>query len=243
MSVDAASVVAALRACLSAESQKSAEQQVRQLASLSGFATCITQILCSNEVDDSCRQLAGIVLKQFVNEQWSAVGQEEKVAVKVQLPPALAHTSTKIRMSVAAAIAAVADKDLSSDWPDLLPWLVQSLKCIDQPHLLHGCTRCIGMIISKVDDRLVPQLAPILFPELLNIVSQGSVACRIKSQAISVVTKCLEIFLFRSEDSPKEMETVVHPFVPTLVSMYQQILSSASADVAVKIEVVKALNM
>ena len=105
--------------------------------------------------------------------------------MKQSLPHALNDPSAKIRSCAASAIASIAEKDLPADWPELIPWLVGSLKgSAEKPDLVRGSARCLAMLASQLDDTLIPHIVPVLFPELLSLITQP-VAIRVKMQALT----------------------------------------------------------
>jgi hypothetical protein len=179
-------IAGALAGCLVPETQKAAELQVRQMATTPGFGAYVGQILLADgQVAPGVRQLAGIVIKRFVADHWEQVSPEERLTIKQSLPHALNDPSAKIRSCAASAVASIAEKDLPAEWPELIPWLVGSLKdSANKPNLVHGSARCLAMLASQLDDSLIPHIVPVLFPELLSLVQQ-QVAIRVKAQALT----------------------------------------------------------
>ena len=88
----------------------------------------LVNILIDQSNDFGIRQLAGVLFKQFVEAHWSQnsekfvepeIDAQIKLRVKELLPIGINDTNSKIRKSVAFAIASLAHWDWPEQWPQL----------------------------------------------------------------------------------------------------------------------------
>ncbi|XP_073315982.1 uncharacterized protein [Primulina huaijiensis] len=81
----------------------------------------------------------------------------------------------KICTAVSVAVSTIAQYDWPDFWPDLAPFLLSLINDQSKPNAVHGAIRCLAVISSDMDDKIVPKLIPVLFPCLLTIVSSPQV--------------------------------------------------------------------
>eukprot|EP01128_Nolandella_sp_AFSM9_P000404 TRINITY_DN10565_c0_g1_i1.p1 TRINITY_DN10565_c0_g1~~TRINITY_DN10565_c0_g1_i1.p1 ORF type:complete len:1051 (+),score=154.39 TRINITY_DN10565_c0_g1_i1:32-3154(+) len=187
----------------SARSQ--AEAVLKQIAATApGFGVLLTQIFLKDDVPEDLRQLAGILLKYYVKEQWDAMCEklngrrvptdEEKTAIKQQLPEGLQSANVKIRTVSSMCIASIAAWDWPAAWPGLVQSLVQCLTSANVNVVL-GAIACLEMFASgeNLSDQQLPRLIELAFPALLQVVASSPThfPLRVKTQAVRVITSCL----------------------------------------------------
>jgi hypothetical protein len=118
---------------------KAAEAQLPALAQQPGFGVVLVQVALASpqEVPAHLRQLAAVLLKQYVKQHWiqgergfvpPETSKADKAHIRNALPAGLRDPDSKIRTAVAMAIAAVANWDWPQDWPGLLESIVSSIK-------------------------------------------------------------------------------------------------------------------
>ena len=137
--------------------RRDAEQRVEQLKSLPGFAIALCRLTLDQIANPSeVRQLAAVLLKQFVKRHWDTdaddgggwadagdedgtapnageapeivICEEEKAAVRAALPSGLTDPSTRIRTALSMAIASIAECDWPERWPSLMRELIAPLQ-------------------------------------------------------------------------------------------------------------------
>ena len=130
-----------------AATRRAAEEAVEQLKGLPGFASALCSVaLDVQRVALELRQLAALLLKQFVRAHWSddpdddeleaaavaataapriVVCEAEKAAVRAALPSGLADRAARIRTAVSMTIAAIAQTDWPDAWPELMRELLE----------------------------------------------------------------------------------------------------------------------
>jgi len=95
-----------------------------------GYCSTLAQILASEQLDPDMRQLAGLVLRLFVQQHWSgdghvAVSDDERAAVRSVVPHVLGEARSKLRTTAGLVIAAMFKYDWPTRWPTLLSDLVR----------------------------------------------------------------------------------------------------------------------
>jgi hypothetical protein len=119
------------------------------LASLqAGYGVALARVSLQREVPFGIRQLAAVVLKQYVKHHWMPSSKHfappvcdegDKAAIRALLPDGLRDETPKIRTAIGMAIAGIAKWDWPEAWPDLLPLLVNMLRTRPTPDA--GATR------------------------------------------------------------------------------------------------------
>ena len=111
----------------------------------------LTKVLLEPTIDFAIRQLAGVLFKQFVEVHWSSnaekfkepeINQECKCQIKELLPYGLADPHSKIRVTVAHAIASIAHWDWPELWPNLFEILINCLSS-NQINAIHGSLKTL----------------------------------------------------------------------------------------------------
>lgn len=96
----------------------------------------------------------------------------------------LTDPDTKIRVASAYAVSKVAHNDWPEDWPNLFNVLLDLIKS-SNPNDVHGAMRVLTELISNdITVEQFPQIAPVLCPQLLAILTNDSVS--IDSVAIHI---------------------------------------------------------
>jgi hypothetical protein len=88
----------------------------------------------------------------------------------------LTDPDTKIRVASAYAVSKVAHNDWPEDWPNLFNVLLDLIKS-SNPNDVHGAMRVLTELISNdITVEQFPQIAPVLCPQLLAILTNDSVS-------------------------------------------------------------------
>ncbi|KAH3742765.1 ARM repeat superfamily protein [Pelomyxa schiedti] len=182
------------------------------LVSLPGYAHELCAITIDPNEQAHIRQLAGILLKNFVKHHWSSLSKdfrdpqlqdEEKALIKQMIPRALADPQSKIRTAAAMVISTIAYWDWPKQWPDLIPSLSQCLS-FHNPDLVHGSLRCLQFLLSDklIDDETVPLIISTVVPELLRVFCLPDCNCTFKLQIVSILHNFLEWSSFSEHETP-----------------------------------------
>ena len=134
----APTVLALLQPLLSADSaaRQTAETRLAEASKQSGFGVALVQTVLQQQYPEGLRQLAAVLLKRHVKEHWATeskhfkepvVADNEKTAIRSQLPQGLADPLPKLRTAASMAIAAIAKWDLPDAWPGLFEMVVAAI--------------------------------------------------------------------------------------------------------------------
>eukprot|EP01026_Neomeris_dumetosa_P010164 TRINITY_DN1373_c0_g1_i6.p1 TRINITY_DN1373_c0_g1~~TRINITY_DN1373_c0_g1_i6.p1 ORF type:complete len:968 (-),score=107.74 TRINITY_DN1373_c0_g1_i6:542-3445(-) len=196
-----------LRGCLSSspETRNAAEQQIIVLRRSQGFGPTLLQVLQQQNLDQGARLLAGILLKQYITEQWCLdyeeygslsqsfgypqISDNDKVLIRQNLLQLIADPCSKLTNNIAVAVSQIAHFDCPDQWPDLIPTLLAGVKQKENIHVLRGCVQCLNEMSAEIgEDQLVPVFQE-LEQELYSIVQDSS-----QNSLKEVVVLCLKIF-------------------------------------------------
>ena len=113
------------------------EQQLEALQVTDEYGVHLTEITLHREGPLPLRQMAGLLLKQYVDAHWSCEAEKfkepeatpkAKAAVRAMLPLGLKESISKVRNSVAYCVSAIASWDWPEQWPELFEILTEALK-------------------------------------------------------------------------------------------------------------------
>ena len=132
-----------------------------------GFGVYLVEIVLDQRHCVAARQLATVLLKQYVDNHWSSTCEEKfrppettnqvKHMIREMLPRALEDPNSKIRSGAAHAISAIAHWDWPDDWPSLFGTLMMCLTGGSQD-ALQGSMCVLSEITYSVDDKQMPQV-------------------------------------------------------------------------------------
>jgi Importin-beta N-terminal domain len=157
--------------------REAATAKLEEFKCRAGFGAALVHILANSSLADYHRQLAGVLLKQYVDEHWNThspnfkepvAPDNEKAEIRKTIPTLLPHANSKLRTAASMVIGVIGRCDFPEHWPDLLTNL---LKCIqsNDPHMIQGSLRALGMFAEYVTDEQLAGALPQLFPALLRI--------------------------------------------------------------------------
>jgi importin-9 len=166
------------------------------------------KILLDQTINFGTRQLAGVLFKQYVEIHWSLssekykepeMEQQFKIKIKQILPLGLADQESKIRITVAHAIATIAHWDWPEQWPELFPTLIQGLSGNDL-FAIHGSIKTLSEFIDEVTDIQMPHIAPTLMPQIYNIfINPQHYSIRLRSRSIEIFNSLINVIAEMSE--------------------------------------------
>ena len=235
--------------------QKS-EDQLKLLEATEKFGGIITDIVNESSAPVEVRQLASVVLKQYVDCHWTKLSEEKfkppevtleaKAYIRQNLPQGLQDSSSKIRTSVAYAISKIASFDWPDTWPELFTILMEALQSMNA-NLIHGAMRVFAEFVGDVSDLQVPHIAPVLLPEMLKIFSQPEVyGVRTSSRAANIFATLAGLIGLMKEFYKGVDKQNLQPFLPDfLKSCVHQLAvpDGPTSDCGHKMEILKALEV
>ncbi|KAH6798651.1 ARM repeat superfamily protein [Perilla frutescens var. frutescens] len=121
-----------------------------------------------------------VLLKQYIKKHWNedeegfkhpVVASNEKASIRGLLLASLDDPNKKICTAVSVAVSIIAQYDWPEDWLELVPFLLSLINDQTKLNAVHGALRCLALLTSDMDDKMVPKIVPVLFPCLYTIVS------------------------------------------------------------------------
>ncbi|XP_042485263.1 uncharacterized protein LOC122065530 [Macadamia integrifolia] len=234
-----------------------AETSLTQASLQPGFGAALCKVAVNKELPLGLRQLAAVILKQFIKKHWQeddeafehpVVSSDEKAVVRQLLLFSLDDPHGKICTAVGMAVASIAHYDWPEEWPDLLPFL---LKLIGDPTNMNGVRgglRCLALLSGDLDDTVVPKLVPVLFPCLHTVVSSPQIYDKLlRAKALSIVYSCTSILGAMSGVYKAETSDLMLPMLKSWIDQFSIILQSPVRfedpdDWSIRMEVLKCLN-
>ncbi|XP_019704252.1 uncharacterized protein [Elaeis guineensis] len=234
-----------------------AEASLQQASLQSGFGAALAKITVNKEIAFGLRQLAAVLLKQFIKQHWQedeetfvhpVVSAAEKGVIRQLLLPSLDDSHGKIRTAVGMAVVSIAQYDWPEDWPELLPFLLKLIS--DQSNIggVRGALRCLALLSGDLDDTLVPRLVPALFPYLNTILSSPHQLYEkpLRTKALSIIHSCISVLGSMSAVYRSETIALIMPMLSSLMEQFSIILqppvrSEDPDDWSIRMEVLKCL--
>ncbi|KAK9276415.1 hypothetical protein L1049_005948 [Liquidambar formosana] len=249
--------------CLSAtldpnhEVRSFAEASLHQASLQPGFGGALSKVAANRELPLGLRQLAAVLLKQFVKKHWQEgedtfehpiVSSDEKEIIRRHLLLSLDDSHKKVCTAISMAVASIAQYDWPEDWPDLLPFLLKLINDRSNINGVHGALRCLALLSGDLDDTVVPKLVPVLFPCLHTIVSSPQFYDKpLRTKALSIVYSCISVLGLMSGVYKTETSGLVIPMLKPWMDQFSIILehpvqSEDPDDWSIRMEVLKCLN-
>lgn len=234
-----------------------AEASLNQASLQPGFGGALSKVAANKEVPLGLRQLAAVLLKQFVKKHWQEgddsfehpiASSEEKETIRRHLLMSLDDPHTKMCTAISMAVGTIASYDWPEDWPDLLPLLLKMINDHTNMNAVNGALRCLNLISGDMDDTMMPTLIPMLFPCLHSIVSSPQIFDKpLRSKALSIVHSCVSILGAMSGVYKTEVNAIMEPMITTWMDQFSIILEPPVQpedpdDWCLRMDVLKCLN-
>ncbi|KAK6134049.1 hypothetical protein DH2020_032194 [Rehmannia glutinosa] len=175
-----------------------------------------------------------VLLKQFIRKHWDedeegfehpVVLSNEKASIRGLLLASLDDPFKKICTAVSMAVSAIAQYDWPDDWPELVPFLLNLINDQTKLNAVHGALRCLSLLSSDMDDKMVPNLVPVLFPCLHTIVSSPQIYDKsLRSKALSIVYNCTSMVGAMSGVYKTETTALMLPMLQPWMEQFSSIL-------------------
>lgn len=184
------------------------------------------------------RQLAAVLLKQYVTQYWSAgfsqfVGpqmtpREVKQQIKPLLLQGLADPERKIRTAIAFALSNVAHSDWPTDFPELLPTLFNILNP-ENPHknqdAIHGAMRVLAEFVrSDVMEEQLMDLLKESMPVLLGVLRSSDAAFGTKTQCVNIFRTSSKTLYMMKDEYPAVAQAAMEGILPAWISVLGEVL-------------------
>ncbi|KAJ7556791.1 hypothetical protein O6H91_05G098700 [Diphasiastrum complanatum] len=233
-----------------------AENALKQASIEQGYGVELARVIVNKELPVGFRQLAGVLLKQYVKQHWQegenytppTVPFVDKAAIRSLLLSALDDPCGKVRTAVGMAVASIAAWDWPEEWPDLLGYLLESISGQSNLNRMRGALRCLSLFAGDVDDAHMPSLVPVLFPSLYAIVSsEKAFEPAMRRRALMILHSCVATLGVMSGAYQSEMRALMKPMLKAWMEQFAMILSSPvplenSDDWGMRMEALKCLT-
>jgi len=231
------------------------QTQLQALELLDKYTLALTEISVDNTRDISIRQLAGVLLRKYVNKHWTRdidnfvepeVPEQVKIQIRRILPLGLNEPNHRLRVGLACVISAIAEWDCPESWPELLPFLIESLKSTNKSSI-HGSIRVLNELVRDLDDRQLPVILPLLLPEMYRLMVSNEFNLRIRTRAIGIFTLLVSLVHDINEHDRIVAIGYILPYLSHYCEAFKRFLtspdSSAVSDTGCRIETIRALTL
>uniref|UniRef100_A0A0D6QYM5 Importin N-terminal domain-containing protein n=1 Tax=Araucaria cunninghamii TaxID=56994 RepID=A0A0D6QYM5_ARACU len=237
--------------------RSSAEDSLKQASAHPGFGVALAKITINRELPLGLRQLAAVLLKQYVKQHWQegeenyippTVPSADKGVIRNLLLQSLDDPHRKICTAVGMAVASIAQYDWPEEWPELISVLLTLINDQTNMNGVRGALRCLALVSGDLDDKFLPKLVPVLFPCLHTIVSSVNVYdSSMRHRALAILHSCISTLGVMSGVFEEETRELVTPMLKTWLEQFSSILSPPVAsedpdDWGLRMEVFKSLT-
>lgn len=159
---------------------KPAVHQLKQWETSPGFYTILSTIFQNHDIDFNVRWLAVLYFKNGIERYWrrnapNAIAEEEKDALKKRLVDSFNEPVPQVATQLAVLIGKIARMDCPRYWPELIPTLLQVVRCNDRLLqersllVLHHVIKSLASKRLMADRKLFEEVSDNLFSFVLNL--------------------------------------------------------------------------
>ncbi|XP_029043182.1 importin-9 isoform X1 [Osmia bicornis bicornis] len=234
--------------------RQAAEQRIQALEVTEEFGIHLTEFVVDPNGHLPIRQLASVLLKQYVETHWSSVAEKfrppeikhaTKEKIKELLPLGLRESISKVRAAVAYAISAIAHWDWPENWPGLFDILVSCLSG-ESEYAVHGAMRVLTEFTSDLTDNQLPNVGPVILQEMYRIFqSENQYSIRTRGRAVEIFTTITTLVANTGVYQKGFTEQYLQPVIPMFCQKFVQCLrvpDGPTSDSGLKADVIKAIN-
>eukprot|EP00455_Lapot_gusevi_P035725 TRINITY_DN3959_c0_g1_i4.p1 TRINITY_DN3959_c0_g1~~TRINITY_DN3959_c0_g1_i4.p1 ORF type:complete len:1097 (+),score=422.74 TRINITY_DN3959_c0_g1_i4:91-3381(+) len=226
-----------------------------------GYGVILMSILENKAFDLGIRQLAGVMLRQFIEHHWSGdvmdehfrepvVPDADKAHIRAGLPDILVDPSSKIRTVVGVAIGQIATHDFPDNWPGLLEKLVSYISSND-PIAVQGGIRALVLFAEEIHEAQLPAVIQVLFPVLLRVLAAPEVfPNRVRMRAITVYRSCVaSLALIKAEEANRQpANRLLKATLPDWIEAFKMAFADLNVNdmgmgFGVRLEAIKTLKL
>ncbi|KAL5725979.1 uridine/cytidine kinase [Ranunculus cassubicifolius] len=233
-----------------------AEVSLYQASSQPGFGSGLAKVAASKEIQFGLRQLAAVLLKQFIKKHWHEddddfvhpiVPTEEKAVIRQLLLMSLDDSHAKICTAIGMSVASIAQYDWPGEWHDFLPVILEMISSQTNMNGVRGALKCMTLLSDNVDDRSVPALIPVLFPCLYTIIISPQIYDKnLRTKALSIVHAYASMLGVMTGVYKDETNSLMLPMIKPWMEQFSIILHTPvqfedPEDWSIRMEVLKCL--
>ncbi|CAM1324161.1 IPO9 (predicted) [Pycnogonum litorale] len=232
-----------------------AEERIKALEVTEEFGVHLAELTVDRNCSLAIRQLASVLLKQYVEIHWSQLSekfqppettQNAKMSIRCLLPQCLNESISKVRSSTAYAISAIAHWDWPELWPELFPILMQLLVSAESDSV-HGAMRVLTEFTQEVTDAQMPQVAVHILPEMYKVFMETEkYSIRTRGRAVAIFSTCASVIVYMSSYHVGAAKTLLYPILPQFTEalvLALQVPDGMTSDSGLKMEIIKALTL
>ncbi|KAG0198042.1 Importin 9 [Mortierella sp. GBA30] len=151
-----------------------------------------------------------------------------------------------LRASQAYVVSKIAHLDWPDSWPDLLDILMNHLQR-GSANEIHGSMRVLAEFVSKdITHNQLPIIIPVLFPELLRILSSDQVyPPSTRSRCVSIFRSAVDMLFTIKEEHPEAVRTYLAPIFDQWNNVFLAVLNKSSgmdaAEWGLKAEIIRCI--
>uniref|UniRef100_A0A182NZM5 Importin N-terminal domain-containing protein n=1 Tax=Anopheles epiroticus TaxID=199890 RepID=A0A182NZM5_9DIPT len=248
--------------------RKSAEARLAQLKFTEWYGVLLAEFTVDQQLHIGLRQLASVMLKQYVNDCWAdggdvedgdgtdgalptmdagatpalLVNEEAKRRIKQILPEGLCDQNSKIRSVVAYCIANIALYDWPGDWQELFDVIVKCLSGTENS--VDGAMKVLAEFTLELD-RQVGEVAPLILSEVYRIFTaadQYNVTAR--KYAVEILYSLLRSINTNIE-TRQEKSAILSPVLPNFMQRLIEGLTAPNgphSSFQLKTQIIKILK-
>jgi len=238
------------------QERRIAEQQLEALQMIDEYGVALTELTLSHDGVLQIRQMAALLLKQYVDTHWSASSEkfkspettpQAKATIRQMLPHGLKESISKVRNSVAYTISTIASWDWPDHWPELFDILMALLK-ENQEFAVQGSVRVLKEFVRDLADSQIPNVAPVVLPDMYRIfMEKENYSVRTRSRAIEIFNTLASLICTMAETDKTIFKAILGPILPYFTEALVTGLSypddSHFTDAGLKMAVLKALTV
>ena len=229
------------------------------------YGSHLTDIVLTTVIDWPMRQLAAVLLKQYIICHWTSqydkfeqpeVNAENKSRIRSALIASLGQEcdltesgpEKKLKSAIAYAVYAIGHYDWPEEWPDLLNILIAYVTS-GNGSAVYASMKVFVEMCHEITESQMPSIAPLLMPQMLQIARDSrNFSLRTRGRAIQVFTFIAETLAILSEfdrnAGNKFLNPVLPDFIQTLVHLLQLNDSlSEEVDVGLRKDVLSCLTI
>lgn len=244
--------------------RENAEQQLNMLETNEDYGLHLMEITLSENLDFSIRHLASVLLNRYIAKHWCDTADKfeppevpdpvkqlirdyllKSLAIVIADEDNMPTTIRKLLSSFAHSISNIAQYDWPQHWPQLFPMLNQYLISGSQS-AIYSSLKVFKEIAHEITDTQIPDVAPVLLPQLLNIFTSRKFAIRTSTNAIKIFGIISETIMVMNELDKNAIKNHLAEFIPRFTEYSIEILmtpeTSDTVDIGMKKEVIFILT-
>ncbi|XP_015173193.1 PREDICTED: importin-9 [Polistes dominula] len=233
------------------EIRQAAEQRIQALEVTEEFGIHLTEFVIDPNGHLPIRQLASILLKQYVEAHWNLLAEKfrppelkqvTKEKIKELLPQGLCEPISKVRTAVAYAISGIAHWDWPENWAGLFDILVNCLSG-ESEFAVHGAMRVLTEFTRDLTDTQIPNVGPVILQEMYRIFqSENQYSIRTRGRAIEIFT--IIASHIANIGNKAFVEQYLQPVIPMFCEKFVQCLRIPNGpinDSGLKTDIIRAI--